>query len=90
MKYVRYTIAGLVFLLFLAWAGNWVFAKEFLGSPFAFPATAQSMIVLAAAASGLLANTWKKGLAFAGLGGLGAWALLHGVFIFHQHAFPVP
>ncbi len=43
-----------------------------------------------ALAAGLLANTWKKGLAFAGLGGLGAWALLQGVFIYHQHIFPAP
>lgn len=90
MKYVRYTIAGLLFLLVLVWAGNWVFAKGFLGSPFASPLMARGVVMWGALAAGLLATTWKRGLAFAGLGGLGAWALLHGVFIYHQHFFPVP
>lgn len=87
MKYVRYSIAGLGFLLVLAWAGNWIFAKEYLGSPFASHTVARGMIILGALAAGLLAKTWQSRIALAGLGGLGTWAFLHIVFIYHQHAF---
>jgi len=88
VKYIRYTFAGLGFFLVLAYAGNWIFAKEHLGSPFASPSMARGMIIWGALAGGLLARTWKSRIVFIGLGGLGAWALLHGVYTYHLKNFP--
>lgn len=87
MKYVRYSIAALGLLIILAWAGNWVFAKEYLGSPFAASTMARGVIIWGALAAGLLANTWKKRFAFAGLGALGVVVLLYCVSMYHQRAF---
>lgn len=75
MRYVRYSFAALGILLILAYAGNWVFAKEHLGSPFASSTMARGMIMWGVIAGGLLAHSWKSRIVFGGLGGLGAWAL---------------
>lgn len=89
MKYARYSFAGLGLLLILVYAGNWVFAKEYLGSPFASSTMGRGIIIWGALATCLLANTWKERIAFAGLGGLGAWALLYGVYFYHMQIFPI-
>ena len=89
MKYVRYSIAALGLLIVLLWCGNWIFAKEYLGSPFAAPTMARGVIIWGALAFGILADTWKKRIVFAGAGALAAWALLHGAFYYNQHVFSV-
>lgn len=90
MKYVRYSFAGFFLLMILLWDGHWIFAKEHIGSPFASPLMVRGSIMWGALAAGLLANTWKKRFAFAALGGFGAWALLHLVYMYHLHRFPAP
>ncbi|MDQ1920961.1 hypothetical protein [Massilia pseudoviolaceinigra] len=87
MKYVRYTFAGLGLLFVLVWAGQWVFAKENLGSPLAI---GLGPIIWGALAAGLLATTWKMRFALAAAGGLGAWALLYGVYLYNLRMFPIP
>lgn len=88
MKYVRYSIAALGVLVILFWAGHWVFAKEHMDSPFAYPVIARGNISWGAVAAGLLGTTWKERFLFAGFGAAGTWILLHGVYFYHVQMFP--
>jgi hypothetical protein len=88
MKYVRYALVALGLLTILAWAGNWVFAKEHINSPFAYPFMARSIIIWGALVGALLAGTWKSRIVFIGLGGLAAWLVLHAAYSYHLHNFP--
>lgn len=85
MKYVRYAIAALGVLTVLFWASHYVFAKEHLESPFAYPVIARGNITWGAISAGLLGNTWKQRFLFAGFGATAVWILLHAVYVYHQH-----